>query len=138
MTKLRGIDLSDMPKLTITFREPFAPPHLSIRCNPPFADANPIFEAVAAARIRPYALAIEHGAISEESALKIYAQAYAEGVIDRSLDIPYDKYTILAWERWLLANPDHFKELREHVDCRTNWPHLPKEEPHVDGLQHAG
>ncbi|MGB5810116.1 MAG: hypothetical protein WBG86_06270 [Polyangiales bacterium] len=127
------MDLSKLPKMTLKFKPPFAEPHLSITVNAPFPDVNPIFRIVAGSRIRPYSLAIENDMVSETTALRIFAEAYAEGVIDRSTTPGFEGWTIEQWRVWLLDHPDHFEELRAICEHRPNW-NLPKEEP--DGLGH--
>lgn len=130
------MDLRDMPKLSLRFEAPFPEPHLAITFNPPFPDINPIFRAVANARLRPFSIAIECNAVSEETALKMYAQTYAEGSIDRSDTPGFESLTIDQWTAWLIEHPDHFQEIRELVDHRPNW-NLPVEED--DGLaSHLG
>ena len=127
------MDPGSLPRLNLRFSDPFPEPHLVITFIPPFPDVNLIFRAVAHARIRPYALAIEHGAICEETSLRIYAQAYAEGAIEGSETPGFESFSSDAWMHWLLEHPDHFQEIRELIDHRPNWD-LPEEEV-VDGFE---
>lgn len=128
-----------LPQMLIRFAEPFAKPHIAILCHPPFADINPIFAVVAGFRLRPYLMAIEQDAICEETAVRIYATTYAEGVIVGCDEAPFDEYKARDWEEWLLKHPDHLEEMRSHLDVRSNWPTLPQEAlGGIEGLQHTG
>ena len=113
----------------ITFKEPFPEPHISIDCWPPFAESNPIYAAAAHSFIQPYTLAIEMGRIEEKTALRFFAQAYAEGVIANCTSPGFKEMKGHDWTEWLLAHPEHFEELREILECRDNWSEL-KEVPH--------
>lgn len=105
----------------VTFAEPFPEPHLSIDCWPPFPDLNMLFAAAAKAFVDPYTLAAQMGKISEESAIMVQAQAYAEGVVANSQTEGYEAYGVREWLAFFLEHPDHFDELRRHLEVRRNW-----------------
>jgi hypothetical protein len=122
----------------ITFRAPFPEPHLSIDCWPPFVDWNLLFRAAFRSFVDPYQLAIQAGKVSEETATRVMAQAYSEGVAAGSPTEGYESMTGPDWCAFFLKHPDHFEELRSYLEVRHNW-----EEPGGAGdgegaAQHAG
>lgn len=117
----REVDFAKLPKLRIRFEAPFAEPHFAVIINPPFVDVNPIFEAVVKVRLTPYLVAIQAEALSEATAVRIYAQVYAEGVIDRCETSPLDEWLVEDWEKFFNEHPDHLDELRQHAEHRPNW-----------------
>jgi hypothetical protein len=106
---------------TITFAAPFDEPHVSIDCWPPFVDINIIFMAAFKSFVAPYQLAIDAGKVSDETATRVMAQAYAEGVIARSRTPGYEKFKGRDWLAFFLKHPDHFDELRRACEVRRNW-----------------
>lgn len=117
----------------ITFGGNFPKPHLSIDCWPPFVDLNPLYRAASMHFVQPYKLAIDAGKLSEESAVRVLAQAYAEGVIAKS---PTDGFQDLKgsdWIDWLVEHPDHFADLRAHVEVRRLW-----DDPHGEAADGHG
>jgi hypothetical protein len=105
----------------ITFEAPFAEPHLSIDCWPPFVDVNQIFRAAFHSFVQPHQLAIDAGRVDERTATKLLAQAYAEGVVARSPTPAYEAWIGSDWLKFFLRYPDHFDELRRVCEVRRNW-----------------
>ena len=124
-----------MPEIRrVTFKAPFAEPHLSIDCWPPFADLNAIFMAASKAFLDPYRLAIDCGKLSDERADDLLMQAFAEGVVASSPTPGYEGWSGREWLKFFRENPDHFDELRRHLTVRRNWDD-PKEPRHGVGVQ---
>ena len=110
-----------MEKRRIRLEMEDCPPFVTIDCAPPFPDLNLFFRAAAQAFIAPYQLAIDVGKLTEASAERIYAMAYAEGVIMSSPTEGFESFEPADWTQWLIEHPIHFRNLREICDYRRNW-----------------
>lgn len=105
----------------ITFVAPFAEPHLSIDCWPPFEELNAFYERAALSFLRPYQTAIDAGKIEEATAVRVLAKVWAFACIAKSPTPGFEKFKEADWERWLVLHPEHFEEMRAILGVRRNW-----------------
>lgn len=123
-----SLDLPMPRRLRFAFEdEPEAPTNgLCIDFYPADPRVNCLFRAAMAAHVQPYMLAARVGRLSEDTATRALARAYAEGVISGSPSEELHCHSTAEWAEWLVANPREFEILREHAE--------PREEGLLSGL----
>lgn len=94
---------------------------VALDCRVPDLNLNPAFREAVMRHIAPLRLAERMGALSEESALRGLARAYAEGVIVGSPSPSLGLLDAAGWEAWLLEHPEEFDKLRELLDDTEVW-----------------
>lgn len=88
---------------------------LSIDCWPAIPEHNAIFDAARKAILAPHQLAITAGLIADETALRIFAKCYAEGVIEGSPSPDFCDFSHDDWAEWLASHPEEFDDLQQVV-----------------------
>jgi hypothetical protein len=81
---------------------------------------NAVFRAALQAHVQPYALSAHLGRLTEPTAIKALAKAYAEGVITGSPCDALMNMTRGDWEQWLIDHPDEFERLREEAEPKED------------------
>lgn len=94
---------------------------VSIDVLPAVVAENAVFRAAFAAYVQPYRLAAQLGRLSEDTARRGLAKAYAEGVITGSPTPALCDYGRADWERWLLEHPDEFETIRAVCEVAENF-----------------
>lgn len=109
------------PMAVRRIRFAYLPGEPAIDCRPPHVDLNLDFRDAVMRNLAPLKLAQRLGRLSETTARRALARAYAEGVVTGSPTAALEQLDTEGWEEWLLANPDEFDELRRLLDDHKVW-----------------
>ncbi len=101
-----------------------------IHVLPADLETNLLFRLAAKTHLEPFKVAADLGRLSEETATRNLALAYAEGVIVGSPDDELTKLNQSGWFDWLMSHPDEFDHIRGICEFPANFvDEVPDDDP---------
>lgn len=87
----------------------------------PATETNVEFIAALQELYRPYQLADKADALSEQTATRILAEAYAQSVIVGSTSPDLHDMSPEEWAAWLIEHPDEFNAIQQVSGAPEQW-----------------